>query len=195
MSDKIFEVIYADPPWRYSNLAPRKGDRIDSKYKTMPTSKIENYLKDENIQIAEKAVCYLWTTNPLLIDALKVLYAWGFKYKTNLAWDKQIIGLGYWLRGQHELLLIGNRGNSPPPPGTQRISSVFSQKRARHSEKPGYIRGYLTKTYFNQEKIELFYRKPTPKQTDLNKIGEISWDNLSKKELLSMKWTFMGKET
>jgi N6-adenosine-specific RNA methylase IME4 len=47
-------------------------------------------------------------------DALAVLAAWGFTYKTH-AWLKDKIGLGYCVRGKHELLLFGRRGKIPAP--------------------------------------------------------------------------------
>ena len=47
------------------------------------------------IPSAENAVLFLWVTNPLLPDALKVVESWGFEYKTNLVWIKQKAGQGF----------------------------------------------------------------------------------------------------
>lgn len=52
---------------------------------------------------------FLWATNPLLLDAVRdVIPAWGFAYKTCLVWvkDKATTGLGEYVRGKHELLLL-----------------------------------------------------------------------------------------
>lgn len=53
----------------------------------------------------DNAVLYLWATAPKLLEALEVMRAWGFKYKTQAVWDKSWVGMGYWFRGQHEILL------------------------------------------------------------------------------------------
>ena len=36
-------------------------------------------------------------------DAHAVMEAWGFKYKTQQAWDKMIPGTGYWAVDHHEI--------------------------------------------------------------------------------------------
>src|SRR5215831_6647964 len=46
----------------------------------------------------------MWTTVPHLRESFQVLDAWGFEYKTNIVWVKDKIGLGYFVRNQHELL-------------------------------------------------------------------------------------------
>ena len=51
-------------------------------------------------------------------------------------WVKDRTGTGYWNMNQHELLLVGTRGNVPAPaPGAQ-WSSVIAAPRGAHSEKP-----------------------------------------------------------
>jgi N6-adenosine-specific RNA methylase IME4 len=63
-------------------------------------------------------------------EALAAMAAWGFAYKTHAVWLKDKIGLGYWLRGKHELLLIGTRGKIPgSAPGTQ-WESVMKRRSA-----------------------------------------------------------------
>jgi N6-adenosine-specific RNA methylase IME4 len=115
-------------------------------------------IKRLHFKCARAAVCFLWAVNPLLPEALQVLAAWGFQYKSNLVWDKTLQGLGYWVRGQHEILLIGVRGKFPTPPQGKRLSSVYRCKRGRHSEKPLFIREYLTDVYPKLNKLELFAR-------------------------------------
>ena len=58
--------------------------------------------------------------------------AWGFDYRTNLVWVKDKIGTGYHARAQHELVLIGRRGQIPPPSPELRASSVIFADRGRH---------------------------------------------------------------
>jgi len=72
-----FDVIYADPPWRY------EVDWLDaspnSHYPTMTTEEICRLEVPE--RCSENAVLFLWTTNPMLEEALEVMKAWGFQYR------------------------------------------------------------------------------------------------------------------
>ncbi len=152
---KLYDVIYADPPWRYSNAPPRQRDAIESHYPTMALEEI----KALQIPAKKHAVLWLWTTPPLLINGIEVLQAWGFRYKTCAIWDKGKIGLGYWFRQQHELILIGQKGNKIKcPPQADRISSIIRQPRGKHSAKPWWIRDYIGRIYKGLDKIELFAR-------------------------------------
>ena len=63
---------------------------------------------------------FLWATAPMLPQALEVMAAWGFKYKSHMVWVKDRTGTGYWFRNAHELLLVGTKGRIPAPaPGMQ----------------------------------------------------------------------------
>ena len=44
-----------------------------------------------------------------------VIQAWGFQYVSNIVWLKDKFGLGYWVRNEHEVLLICRRGGMPGP--------------------------------------------------------------------------------
>ena len=98
-TDKKYNIIYADPPWRY-DFSKSNNRKIENQYPTMTVDEICNL----PIPTSKNAVLYLWATAPKLLEALKVMKAWGFEYKTNAVWDKDAIGMGFWFRGQHELL-------------------------------------------------------------------------------------------
>ena len=83
---------------------------------------------------------------------------WGFTYRTHMVWDKEIIGMGYWFRMQHELLLVGKKGNFSPPEQSARISSVYRERRGEHSAKPLKIRQLIERWYPNCTKLEMFAR-------------------------------------
>jgi len=126
-----FPVIYADPPWRYE-FAEDRGRQIENHYPTMPLDEI----KALKVPAADDAVLFLWVTSPKLPEGLEVLAAWGFQYVTCMVWVKDRIGMGYYARQQHELLLIGKRGNLPVPDPEDRPSSVITAPRGQHSAKP-----------------------------------------------------------
>ena len=103
---------------------------------------------------------FLWATVPMLIEALDVMKAWGFAYKSNFAWVKDRAGTGYWNRNQHEQLLIGTRGNMPAPAPGEQYCSVIEAKAGRHSEKPEVFAEMIDDMFQNLSGIELFARGP-----------------------------------
>ena len=108
---------------------------------------------------ASDCVLFLWATAPMMPQALEVMEAWGFTYKSQTIWDKQITGTGYWFRNRHELLLVGTRGKIPAPAMGTQWPSVMVERKRSHSQKPeaAYV---MIESYFpNLPKIELFARQ------------------------------------
>lgn len=126
-----FKTILADPPWAYAVNGGLKGV-ADDEYPTMTTSAI-CAMPVEAVSAAN-AVLLLWCTNPFLPDGLRVMRSWGFAYKTKMTWCKNTLGVGSWLRGQSEDVLIGVRGNPPKP--SVAPSSVLHADNPGHSRKP-----------------------------------------------------------
>lgn len=151
-----YQVIYADPPWSYS-FSKSDSRKIENQYPTMTTEEICNL----HVPTADSAVLYLWATAPKLADALQVMAAWGFSYKTHAIWDKQKIGMGYWFRGQHELLLVGTKGDFSPPAKSEIVSSVIREPRGLHSRKPEAIREWIARWFPNAKRLEMFSRPLT----------------------------------
>lgn len=158
-TDVKYPVIYADPPWRYENPPMGGGNRsIENHY---PTLSLEEICALPVAQLAtEDAILYMWATAPKLAECMQVLPAWGFDYRTNFVWIKDKIGMGYHARSQHEILLVAKRGNIPPPAVADRVSSVVSADRGRHSEKPEAFYELIESFYPTLPKIELFCRSP-----------------------------------
>lgn len=152
-----YDVIYADPPWRYG-FASRKNQAIENHYPTMTLADI----KALDVPAASNSVLYLWTTAPKLIEGLEVMEAWGFTYKSCAIWDKVNLGIGFWWRGQHEILLVGTRGKFSPPPAELRVSSVFREKKTKHSRKPDAIRDLIASWFPDARRLEMFCREPAP---------------------------------
>jgi N6-adenosine-specific RNA methylase IME4 len=126
----------------------------ENHYPTLPLTEI----KDLKPPAAEDAVLFLWAVNCLLPEALEVISAWEFNYKSNLVWVKPSLGLGYWTRNPHELLLFATRGNVPLPESDQRPDSVIEAKRGRHSQKPAAVYALIERAYPQHSKLELFAR-------------------------------------
>jgi hypothetical protein len=77
-------------------------------------------------------------------------------------WVKDHPGLGYWVRNQHELLLIAARGNMRSPSEGTRPSSVITAPRREHSRKPDEAYALIETMYPGLPKIELFARQTRP---------------------------------
>lgn len=149
-----FPVLYADPPWRYEDAEPTRA--IENHYPTMSLDEI----KALDVPAADDSVLFLWVTSPKLVEGLEVLTAWGFEYRTCMVWVKDKIGMGYYARQQHELLLVGKRGALPVPDPEDRPSSVIEAPRVQHSAKPDVVYGLIERMYPFLEKCELFQRRP-----------------------------------
>jgi N6-adenosine-specific RNA methylase IME4 len=152
-----YPVLYADPPWQYDFMSVDAW-KVENHYPTMPVEDI-CALPVEGIATTD-AILFLWATAPKLAEALQVISAWGFTYKTCAIWDKEWTGMGNYFRIQHELLLIATKGNIPPPETDNRPASIIKVKRStKHSEKPSIVYGIIEKMYPELARVELFARK------------------------------------
>lgn len=142
-----FGTILADPPWQFQNrtgkVAP-EHKRLN-RYHTMELPRIME-LPVQKIA-ADTCHLYLWVPNALLPEGLEVMKAWGFKYKTNIIWEKvrkdgepDGRGVGFYFRNVTEVLLFGIRGTKARTlaPGRSQVNLIRSRKR-EHSRKPDEI--------------------------------------------------------
>jgi N6-adenosine-specific RNA methylase IME4 len=155
-----FGVIVADPEWRFEPWSRETGmDRAaDNHYPTSALDVIKS--RDVASIAADDCALFLWGTAPMLPQALAVMAAWGFDYKSHCIWDKQIAGTGYWFRNRHELLLVGTRGKIPAPAMGEQEHSVISAERGAHSAKPEIFLAMIEQHFPNVPKIELNRRGP-----------------------------------
>lgn len=151
--DGTFDVVYADPPWRYDNTGVRGA--VVEQYPTMATDDICTI----KVPAAKAASLFLWVTNPLLEDGLRVLSAWGFRYVTNLVWVKNVpTGAPFYVNGKHELLLLGVRGKGNVPTGEKPLS-VVAADRTEHSRKPDEFYALIERMYPGLRYLEMFQRR------------------------------------
>jgi len=124
---KLYDLIYADPPWRYQHNR-RKIDNIDENhYQTM---ELEDICKME-IPAKKDCVLLLWCTQPKYEEGIKVINAWGFTIKSMAIWVKDKIGLGYYFRNQHEFILLATKGKPIIPKKKISQCFLFSSKRTQ----------------------------------------------------------------
>lgn len=150
-----FEVILADPPWRYDfTKVTRWG--IDIHYPTLTVEEVSQ-LPVAGVS-ARNSILFLWATSPKLPWGLEVMKNWGWEYKTSLIWDKGGLGMGYWVRVNHEILLIGTRGKPKVPEVPARPASILRSPRRRHSQKPSEVYEIVEAMAPEARRLELFAR-------------------------------------
>jgi len=134
MTVKLYHCISPDPPWSETGGGKIKRG-ADRHYAVMRTPEIaRTILESPSWRPAADCHLWLWVTNNFLLDGLAVMERLGFRYVTNMVWVKDRIGLGQYLRGQHELCLFGVRGKQPSQ--SRSVPSAIVAPRGRHSEKP-----------------------------------------------------------
>jgi len=125
-----YDVIVVDPPWDYGTKYDPEGHRGTAPY---PTMSMEDIKKIE-LPTSESCVLWLWTTNTFLLEMKELIREWGFEAKTILTWDKQMIGVGYYLRNITEHCILCFKGK--PYFNNKKWSTLISEKRTTHSTKP-----------------------------------------------------------
>lgn len=161
----VYNIVYCDPPWKYE-FAVTDSRKIENQYPTMDLEEIKNLKLPK---LSNDSLLLMWATAPKLSEALSVIEAWGFVYRTHCIWDKEKIGMGYWFRGQHELLLLAVKGNFNCPLPENRLSSIYKEKREGHSIKPIFFYEWIERAFGDKKRIELFSRN--------DRNGWTSWGN------------------
>jgi N6-adenosine-specific RNA methylase IME4 len=163
-----FGAILIDPPWRFQNrtgkMAPEH--RRLRRYPTLSFAEIAALPVGELAR--PQSHLYLWCPNALLAEALSIMSAWGFAYKTNLVWYKvrkdggpDGRGVGFYFRNVTELLLFGVRGKLRTlPPGRTRVNVLIARKQ-EHSRKPEAVYR-LIEACSPGPYVELFARRRVP---------------------------------
>lgn len=162
-TDKKYNIIYADPPWKYNNQKNNDPKMGGITYKVMELEDIKNLPIQ---QIADKdCVLLMWVTMPKLIEGLEVIKAWGFNYITcAFTWVKQnpsgngiYSGLGHWTNGNAELCLFAKKGT--PKRKARNVKQIILSPRRRHSQKPDETRDRIVNLLGDLPRIELFARQ------------------------------------
>jgi N6-adenosine-specific RNA methylase IME4 len=146
-------TVYADPPWRYGNQTTRAA--TGKHYKTMSTKDLRTMPIETLVQ--PKAHLHLWTTNGFIGEAIALIGAWGFEYKSCFVWCKPSMGIGNYWRVSHEFLLLGVRGGATF--ANRSLRSWAELPRAEHSRKPEIVRKWIESASPGPDRLELFGRR------------------------------------
>lgn len=190
-----FGVILADPPWHFKTFTD-KGRWRSPDWKPFKGSPSIHYDTMSAAQIsalpvsdlaAPEACLFLWICWPLLAEALALIEAWGFAYKTcAFSWTKaharQIdmlrddndvqIGMGYWTRSNSEVCLLATRGK--PKRLNADVRQGIIEPRRQHSRKPDCVYSRIERLVAGPY-LELFARNQRPGWTSWgNQVGKFS---------------------
>ena len=122
-------------------------------------------------KFADPSVLWLWTTHKFLFDAKEILTDWGFEYKLTFVWNKELLGMGRWLRCQVEFCLLGTSGKLTELWNLTNQRDILIESRREHSRKPEafykmvetLLPGPLDETFY----LEMYTRK--------KRFGWYSW--------------------
>jgi N6-adenosine-specific RNA methylase IME4 len=170
-----FGAILADPPWAFEcwSGAAIPSRVADAHYETAPLEWISSLPVLECA--ADDCALFLWATMPLLPEALQVITAWGFTYKTcGFTWVKVLperprhprMGMGYWTRANAELCLLATRGN--PKRTNADVGQIIAEPIREHSRKPDCVHDRIERLVPGKY-LELFARQSWP--------GWTTWGN------------------
>ncbi len=168
-TDRRYATMLGDPAWPYNDKLAGESMRGGLSYQTMTVDEIAA-LPIERLALPDCEL-WLWTTNSHIHDALHIVEAWGFTYRSKRTWVKQggRPGIGFWLRGQTEDLLVASRGR---PRGrmqmrkyerrkTPLLSSLLTARRTKHSRKPREAYEDIERVG-GTPRLELFARRARP---------------------------------
>jgi len=170
--------VLADPPWYFRNHSEAgEGKNPVAHYACMPLADI--MALDMTFVGAANCALVMWATAPMLPQALQVMSAWGFKFKTAGAWAKQsstgtkwAFGTGYIFRSAAEFILVGTRGE--PKVRSRSIRNLIVAPVREHSRKPAETHE-MCEALFDGPYLEMFAREPRPGWTvwgnQTNKFG------------------------
>lgn len=192
-----FDLIYADPPWQFATRSAKGRDRCpdgmveqtttraaqrsnmaERHYPTMTTDEICQLPVKH---VADNAILLMWVIDPMLPDAMRVLEAWGFTYKTvgfywaklNKAGDGFPMGTGYYTRANPEQCWLATRGRPPKRlnGGVAKLiegdgaDKLIVSHRREHSRKPDEAYDKIDKLWGPapiNRRLEMFCREPRP---------------------------------
>jgi N6-adenosine-specific RNA methylase IME4 len=169
-----FGAILCDPPWAFKTYNEKGRERCPD-WKPSKGAPARHYevMSLESIHAlpvsriaADNSCLFLWVTWPMLKDALAVMEAWSFSYKTcAFDWMKinksgtPAIGTGYWTRANTEIVLLGTRGK--PQRKSRSVPMAILEPRREHSRKPDCVHDRI-RALVPGPRLELFGRRDVP---------------------------------
>ena len=142
---------------------------------------------------SKNCILFLWAVSPQIPEALDVMKAWKFTYKTvGFCWSKEtkygkkVSNLGRYTMANIELCLIGTKGH--PHRIIKNIRQLVVAQRTIQGHKPFEVRNRITQLMGDIPRIELFARP------NLHPRG-LDYSEIVKEEDSYLGWDVWGDET
>lgn len=161
-----YGVVMADCPWSYNDKMKGHSFSLDHEYVTQPLSWIKSLSVGQ--LCVPNAALFMWAVSPQLPEAIDVMRAWGFAFKTvAFVWSKvhtsgkDVVNLGKWTMGNVEMCLLGVKGR--PSRICKNVRQLVRAVRTAHSRKPAEVRSRIdTLMGADLTRLELFARGDAP---------------------------------
>lgn len=162
---KKFDVIYADPPWKFGSA--KSGGSMKSgasqKYDVMTIDSLKQMPVHE--LASDNCLLVMWWVGAMPQEAIDLVNAWGFTLKNmnGFMWNKLTVkgvpffGMGYYTRAGSESAIIAIKGK--PDIQSRGVRAVISAKAGKHSQKPSEFRRAIEELMGDVPRIELFARQ------------------------------------
>lgn len=170
---KKYKIIYADPPWDYADKRntptknnPSGAGGASKHYNTIPIAELKRFpigeIADDN------CILFMWATAPFMKEAIELIEAWGFKYRTmpfvwlkirNDGTDFRRDGIGSYTLNNAEFVLLGRKGKYWRE--SAKVKQIITTPKLAHSQKPAEIRDRIVQLLGDVPRIELFAREKT----------------------------------
>ncbi len=169
LPNRKYNIIYADPPWKFSSPKFQDGNRgfgnrVEDHYLTMNDSEIKNIPVHKICKT--DCILFFWTIDSKLKSAIEIIENWGFRYATiGFTWIKQYksgsicYNFGTYTLKSSEICLIGIKGKLKNIKKKNNIKNLVFAERLQHSKKPNFIRNQIVELCGNLPRIELFARE------------------------------------
>lgn len=160
-----YGAILADPPWYFRNFSAAGEEKNPvAHYACMDAAALAALPVSQ--LAAPDCALFMWATAPMLPDAIALIKAWGFTFKSAGAWAKQsttgekwAFGTGYCFRSAAEFYLLGTIGK--PMIRSRSIRNLIVAPVREHSRKPDNLHSDI-ETLYGGPYAELFARAPRP---------------------------------
>lgn len=166
---KQYSVIYADPPWAYQQAGATAKARGTAR-EALPHHDHRGNMRPAGARNRPRgAACFMWATFPNITEAIKVMEAWGFTYKTAaFVWVKKnrknggnFMGMGAYTRANAEVCLLG------VTPGfkaktqirAHNVHQIIEAPFEGHSKKPDETRQRIVELLGDVPRLEMFARQ------------------------------------
>jgi N6-adenosine-specific RNA methylase IME4 len=163
---RCYGAILADPPWHFESYSAKGITQRSaaSKYRVARLHELAAIPVAQHV--AADCALFLWAVDSHLDQAVELMRAWGFAYKTvAFVWVKIAksgaprMSMGLWTRKMSEVCLLGTRGKPRRQSGS--VRQIIMAPRREHSRKPDEIYGRIEQLVAGPY-LELFARQRWP---------------------------------